>query len=51
MYFWQPLGGTVWTVENHFLQGILYTSFALGWVMVAGAEQVQALIVVKLDAR
>ncbi len=34
MYFWQPLGGTVWTVENYFLQGVLYASFALGWVMV-----------------
>lgn len=32
--FWQPLGGTVWVVENIFASGVLWVLFALGWAMV-----------------
>jgi protein-S-isoprenylcysteine O-methyltransferase Ste14 len=32
--FWQPLGGTVWTVENAVGQAALYTLFAAGWGLV-----------------
>lgn len=33
-YFWQPLGGVVWAVEDSFLSGALMALFALGWVIV-----------------
>lgn len=33
-YFWQPMGGIVWSVENGFGQGVLYALFALGWAIV-----------------
>ena len=33
-FFWQPLGGTVWAVEDSFLSGALMALFALGWVIV-----------------
>ncbi len=32
--FWQPLGGTVWSVETGFLKGVLLAAFGLGWVIV-----------------
>ncbi len=31
--FWQPMGGTVWAVENGFLTGVLWAVFALGWAI------------------
>ena len=31
---WQPLGGTVWNVENPFLRAALVGCFAFGWVTV-----------------
>ena len=34
---WQPLGGTVWTVENTVGRGILYGGYAFGWLLVLGA--------------
>jgi methanethiol S-methyltransferase len=33
-YLWQPIGGTVWTVRNPTGVAILYTLFALGWLLV-----------------
>jgi protein-S-isoprenylcysteine O-methyltransferase Ste14 len=32
-YFWQPLGGTVWAIENSFVSGAMMALFALGWVI------------------
>jgi methanethiol S-methyltransferase len=33
-YFWQPLGITIWNVENPILCNLLYTLFGLGWLLV-----------------
>ena len=33
-YFWQPLGGMVWQVDNAIGRGLLYTGFAFGWGLV-----------------
>ena len=32
--FWQPLGGTVWSVEDSFGRAVLYALFAFGWLLV-----------------
>jgi protein-S-isoprenylcysteine O-methyltransferase Ste14 len=32
--FWQPLGGTVWTVTDPTLRGVLWGAFAFGWLLV-----------------
>ena len=32
-YFWQPLGGTIWHVENPIFRNILYTFFGFGWLL------------------
>jgi protein-S-isoprenylcysteine O-methyltransferase Ste14 len=32
--FWQPLGGTVWTVEHPGAVAVLYGLFAMGWLLV-----------------
>ena len=34
--FWQPLGGTVWDVENPIGRAALWTVYALGWLTVLG---------------
>jgi len=34
---WQPLGGTVWAVENSVGRGVLYGGYAFGWLLVLGA--------------
>lgn len=31
IYFWQPLPGTVWNIENPFAQVALWSVYALGW--------------------
>lgn len=31
IYFWQPIAGTVWSVENIFAQAALWTAYAVGW--------------------
>lgn len=31
---WQPLGGTIWEVENGVAQAVLYGLFATGWLVV-----------------
>ncbi len=31
---WQPIGGTIWTVENPVARGLLYGLFFLGWGIV-----------------
>lgn len=31
---WQPLGGTVWTVTDPTLRGVLWGCFAFGWLLV-----------------
>ncbi len=34
---WQPLGGTVWTIENSLGCGVLYGGYAFGWLLVLAA--------------
>ena len=31
IYYWQPLPGTVWSVENTAVQSVLWILYALGW--------------------
>jgi protein-S-isoprenylcysteine O-methyltransferase Ste14 len=31
---WRPLGGEIWTVENSFERGVLWTMFGTGWAIV-----------------
>jgi len=31
IYFWQPIAGNIWTVENTFAQAALWTAYAVGW--------------------
>lgn len=31
IFFWQPLGGVIWTIEEPLAVGIVYAIFALGW--------------------
>lgn len=33
-YFWQPLGITIWHVENPIVQSLLYALFGFGWLLV-----------------
>jgi methanethiol S-methyltransferase len=33
-YFWQPLGVTIWNVENSIFRNLLYTFFGFGWLLV-----------------
>jgi len=33
-YYWQPMGGVIWEVENSIGEMILYALFAFGWAMV-----------------
>lgn len=33
-YFWQPLGITIWHIQNTVGQAILYSLFAFGWLLV-----------------
>ena len=33
-YFWQPMGVTLWNVQNYLGQIILYSLFAFGWLLV-----------------
>lgn len=33
-WLWQPLGGTVWDVQNTAGRAVLYTLFGLGWVTI-----------------
>jgi methanethiol S-methyltransferase len=33
-YFWQPLGITIWTVENPMFRNLLYACFGFGWLLV-----------------
>lgn len=34
VYFWQPLGGVIWQVENIAALIVLYSLFAIGWALV-----------------
>lgn len=34
---WQPLGGTVWAIENIVGRGVLYGGYAFGWLLVLAA--------------
>jgi methanethiol S-methyltransferase len=36
-YFWQPIGGNIWHVTNTTGIAILYTLFAIGWLLVLGS--------------
>jgi len=31
IYFWQPLPGTVWSIENSVAQIVLWSAYAIGW--------------------
>lgn len=31
--WWQPMGGSIWQVENEIAAGVLYGLYALGWVI------------------
>jgi protein-S-isoprenylcysteine O-methyltransferase Ste14 len=33
-YFWQPMGGVVWSVENPLGRGVLWAGFGFGWGLV-----------------
>lgn len=33
-WFWEPIGGTVWSVEDATARTVLYTIFGLGWLQV-----------------
>lgn len=33
-YFWQPMGGVIWNVENQIGSAILYAGFFFGWALV-----------------
>ena len=33
-WFWQPLGGTIWHVDNTVARNVIYGFFAMGWLMV-----------------
>jgi protein-S-isoprenylcysteine O-methyltransferase Ste14 len=33
-YFWQPLGVTIWNVENPVFRNLLYAFFGFGWLLV-----------------
>ena len=33
-YFWQPIGGVVWSVEHSFAVGVIFALFLLGWAIV-----------------
>ncbi len=33
-YFWQPMGGSIWNVQESWGQGLLYGIYALGWGIV-----------------
>lgn len=33
-HFWQPIGGSIWTITNPTGVAILYTLFAFGWLLV-----------------
>ena len=37
-YFWQPLGGIVWEIENPFIVGVLWGTFALGYALVLASS-------------
>ena len=37
LWKWQPVGGSVWTVENTVGRGILYGGYAIGWLLVLAA--------------
>ncbi len=34
MYYWQPMGGIVWQVENTALKSVIWGVFAFGWVLI-----------------
>ena len=36
-YFWQPMGGQIWQVDNTVGVALLYTIFAAGWLTVLGS--------------
>jgi len=31
--WWQPIGGTVWSVTSPLAQGVIYAAYAFGWVL------------------
>ena len=34
MFYWQPMGGIIWQVSNPQVQQVLWSFFALGWVLI-----------------
>jgi protein-S-isoprenylcysteine O-methyltransferase Ste14 len=37
-YFWQPIGGQIWDVQNPMARAVLYGLFASGWLIVVGSS-------------
>jgi protein-S-isoprenylcysteine O-methyltransferase Ste14 len=33
-WFWEPMGGVIWNIENSVGTGLMYTGFAWGWLLV-----------------
>jgi protein-S-isoprenylcysteine O-methyltransferase Ste14 len=33
-WLWQPIGGTIWNVDNEFVRFVLYSLFSFGWLTV-----------------
>jgi protein-S-isoprenylcysteine O-methyltransferase Ste14 len=36
--FWEPIGGTIWDVQNPVGQAVLYAVFGIGWLIVLGSS-------------
>ena len=37
LLLWQPLGGTVWAIENQAFRCVIHTCYAVGWTIVVGS--------------
>lgn len=37
MWLWQPMGGTVWSVEGPIARGLVYAFYACGWLLLVAA--------------
>ncbi len=37
MWLWQPMGGTVWSVDTPVVRGVIYGLYACGWVLLVAA--------------
>lgn len=37
-FYWSPMGGVVWEVQNRVGRGLLFAGFAFGWLLVLGTS-------------